>query len=94
MENDDRDEDITEPSAMAEQIRLDMGSKYADVRCPVHNVPPEFEIGPQGAVTERMCCEALAQIFRELRATEEEDDEDDASDENDEVTERTSPQEG
>lgn len=90
MENDDLDRDITEPSEMAERIRLDMGSKYADIRCPVHNVPPEFEVGPEGAVIERMCCEALAQIFRELRATEEEEEDDDDVD--DEVTEKTSSQ--
>jgi hypothetical protein len=74
MENDDRDEDITEQSEMAERIELDMVSKYADVRCPVHNVPPEFEIGADGAVIERLCCEALAQIFRQLQATEAEDE--------------------
>jgi hypothetical protein len=93
MANDDLDEDTTEQSEMAERIRLDMSSKYADIRCPVHNVPPEFEVGPEGAVIERVCCEALAQIFGELRATE--DDEDDEVDEvDDEVTEETSPLDG
>jgi len=88
MENDDLDEDITEQSEMAERIRLDMSSKYADIRCPVHNVPPEFEVGPEGAVIERMCCEALAQIFRELQATEEDDEDDE------EVTEKNPPLSG
>lgn len=74
MENYDRDEDITEQSEMAERIELDMFSKYADVRCPVHNVPPEFEVGPEGDVIERLCCEALTQIFRELQASEAEDE--------------------
>ena len=74
MENYDRDEDITEPSEMAAQIEVDMASKYADIRCPVHNVPPQFEVGPEGAVIERLCCEALTQIFRELQATEAEDE--------------------
>lgn len=74
MENYDRDEDITEQSEMAERIELDMFSRYADIRCPVHNVAPEFEVGPQGDVIERFCCEALTQIFRELQATEAEDE--------------------
>jgi hypothetical protein len=74
MENYERDEDITEQSEMAVQIELDMASRYADVRCPVHNVPPQFEIGPKGDVIERLCCEALTQIFRELQATEAEDE--------------------
>jgi hypothetical protein len=74
MENDDRDEDITEQSEMADKIELDMASRYADVRCPVHDVPPQFEIGEDGAVIERLCCEALAQIFHQLQATEAEDE--------------------
>lgn len=81
MENDDRDEDITEQSEMAGRIELDMASKYADIRCPVHNVPPQFEVQPDGDVIERLCCEALTQIFRELQAVEAED----------EVTEETPP---
>ena len=74
MENDDRDEDITEQSEMAGKIELDMASKYADIRCPVHDVPPQFEVGDDGSVIERLCCEALAQIFHELRAGEAEDE--------------------
>jgi hypothetical protein len=74
MENYDRDEDITEQSEMAERIELDMFSKYADIRCPVHDVAPEFEVGPGGDVIERLCCEALTQIFRELQASEAEDE--------------------
>jgi hypothetical protein len=74
MENDDRDEDITEQSEMAGKIELDMASKYADIRCPVHDVPPQFEIAEDGTVTERLCCEALAQIFHQLQASEAEDE--------------------
>jgi hypothetical protein len=74
MENYDRDEDITEQSEMAERIELDMFSKYADIRCPVHDVAPQFEVGPEGDVIERLCCEALTQIFRELQASEAEDE--------------------
>jgi len=74
MENDDRDEDITEQSEMAVKIELDMASRYADIRCPVHNVPPQFEAGEDGTVTERLCCEALAQIFHQLQASEAEDE--------------------
>lgn len=74
MATEDQDEDITELSEMADRIQLDMTSRYADLRCPVHNVRPEFEVGPEGEVTERLCCEALGQIFRELQATEAEDE--------------------
>ena len=74
MENYDRDEDITEQSEMAVRIELDMASKYADIRFPVHDVAPQFEVGPEGDVIERLCCEALTQIFRELQATEAEDE--------------------
>lgn len=70
----ERDEDITEQSEMAGKIELDMASKYADIRCPVHDVPPQFEVGDDGSVIERLCCEALAQIFHELRAGEAEDE--------------------
>jgi hypothetical protein len=70
----DRDEDITDESEMAGKIELDMASKYADLRCPVHNVPPQFELAEDGSVIERLCCEALAQIFHELQATEAEDE--------------------
>lgn len=75
MENDDRDEDITEQSEMAGKIELDMASRYADIRCPVHDVPPQFEVGADGEVIERLCCEALAQIFRQLQASEAAEDE-------------------
>ncbi len=74
MDNDDSDEDITEQSEMAGKIELDMASKYADVRCPVHNVPPQFEAAEDGSVIERLCCEALAQIFHQLQASEAEDE--------------------
>ena len=83
MENDDRDEDITEQSEMAGKIELDMASRYADIRCPVHDVPPQFEISEDGEVTERLCCEALAQIFHQLQASEAAEDE---------VTEEISPE--
>jgi hypothetical protein len=53
-----------------DSILRDLESKYATMRCPVHDVPPEFEVAPDGAVIERFCCEALSQIFRELQATE------------------------
>lgn len=46
--------------------RRDLASKYAGVQCPVHGSPPEFEVQPDGSVTERFCCEALVQIIREL----------------------------
>ena len=75
MENDDRDEDITEQSEMAGKIELDMASRYADIRCPVHDVPPQFEVSEDGEVVERLCCEALAQIFRQLQASEAAEDE-------------------
>jgi hypothetical protein len=50
-----------------DSVLKDLESKYADVACPVHGGPPAFEIGPDGAVVERMCCEVLLQIVRELQ---------------------------
>ena len=49
-------------------VLRDLESKYADVSCPVHGVPPKFEVDEAGAVVETLCCEALAQIVRELSA--------------------------
>ena len=54
-----------------DDIRGDLGSRYADVLCPVHGVPPKFEVDAAGVATEGFCCEMLGQIFRELRAKED-----------------------
>jgi hypothetical protein len=53
------------------QILRDLGSKYADVVCPVHGVAPKFEVDAKGGVVETFCCDALLQIFRELEARED-----------------------
>jgi hypothetical protein len=50
--------------------RRDLASKYAEVQCPVHGTPPEFDVAADGSVSERLCCEALAQIIRELEQRE------------------------
>jgi hypothetical protein len=51
----------------------DLLSKYADVRCPVHDVPPDFTNEADGSIVEHICCEALAQIMAELRAKDPEE---------------------
>jgi hypothetical protein len=53
-----------------DDILGDLQSKYTDVRCPVHGVPPKFEVDQAGGIIEGFCCETLGQIFRELRAGE------------------------
>ena len=50
------------------QVLRDLQSKHADVVCPVHGVPPKFDVDAGGAVVESFCCDALLQIFRELGA--------------------------
>ena len=66
------DESAAAPSVteVDDSVLRDMESRYADVRCPVHDEPPKFEVGPDGAVVERLCCETLLRIFRELQAGE------------------------
>ncbi|MCC6555605.1 MAG: hypothetical protein IT372_21800 [Polyangiaceae bacterium] len=56
--------DITE---IDDNVLKDLESKYSGVACPVHGTPPSFEVGEDGAVVERICCEALLQILRELQ---------------------------
>jgi hypothetical protein len=53
-----------------DDILQDRRSQYANVLCPVHGVAPAFERDAEGGLVEAFCCEALAQIFRELRAAE------------------------
>lgn len=66
-----------------ESVLMDLESKVADVACPVHGGPPDFDLGPDGTVVERFCCETLLTIVRELqvaageRPTPPEADEDD-----------------
>jgi hypothetical protein len=57
-------------------ILEDLRSKCADVRCPVHGMPPSFERQADGSIVEAFCCEVLARIFGELRAEERWDDSD------------------
>ena len=61
---------VTEVTEVDDSILRDLESKYADVRCPVHDESPRFEVGPDGTMTERLCCETLLSIFRELQASE------------------------
>ena len=53
-----------------EVVLRDLSSRFADVACPVHNVPPRFEVDEAGSVVEHMCCEVLLRIVRELSAKE------------------------
>ena len=55
---------------VAAKVLSDLESKYNTVRCPIHDVPPQFDVDEAGGVVEHICCEALAQIFRELKAQE------------------------
>jgi hypothetical protein len=71
------DSEASEPTSEApeapeldEQILRDLESKYAGVLCPVHGVPPSFDVDAKGSMIERFCCESLMQIFRELQAGE------------------------
>jgi hypothetical protein len=68
------DESAVVPSVteVDEGVLRDLESKYIDVRCPVHDEPPKFEVGPDGAVVERFCCETLLSVFRELQASDQE----------------------
>jgi hypothetical protein len=52
------------------EILEDVRSRYADVLCPVHGVPPQFDVDEKGGVIEAFCCETLGQIFGELRGGE------------------------
>jgi hypothetical protein len=63
------DDEELKSEAQDAVARRDLASKYAGVQCPVHGTPPEFEVAPDGSVTERFCCEALVQIIRELEAS-------------------------
>lgn len=60
------DTDRGEVTEVADGILRDLESRYANVICPVHGVPPKFEVDEQGGVVESFCCDALLQIFREL----------------------------
>ncbi|MFT3768553.1 MAG: hypothetical protein QM820_24165 [Minicystis sp.] len=70
----DQERTTGEVTEVDDKILRDLESKYADVICPVHGVPPKFEVDEKGSVVESFCCDALLQIFRELEAKEEEDD--------------------
>lgn len=74
MESDPNDP-ITDPNDITDvdvNVLRDLESKYSTVACPVHNTPPSFEVAPDGSVVERLCCEVLLRIFRELQAKEAE----------------------
>jgi hypothetical protein len=56
-----------------ESVLRDMESKYASTACPIHGNPASFEVGPDGAVVERFCCDALLRIVRELQSQDPEE---------------------
>jgi hypothetical protein len=48
-------------------VLRDLESRYTNVLCPLHGQQPKFEVGPDGSVVERFCCETLLGIVRELQ---------------------------
>jgi hypothetical protein len=72
MESEESDPTTEAPDApeLDDQIIGDLESKYAGVLCPVHGVPPSFDVDEKGSMIERFCCEGLMQIFRELQETD------------------------
>jgi hypothetical protein len=69
----DTDREAGEVTEVDDRILRDLESKHADVICPVHGVPPKFELDAKGGVVETFCCDALLQIFRELEAKEDQE---------------------
>jgi hypothetical protein len=75
MSDVSQDPEVRETSVRGitdDDILDDLRAACARVRCPVHDVPPSFERQSNGSIVEAFCCATLAQIFRELRAEEEE----------------------
>jgi hypothetical protein len=68
--SDEQSGQAPEVTQVDDIVLRDLESKYSTVACPVHGTPPSFEVAPDGSVVERMCCEALRQIVRELQANE------------------------
>lgn len=71
MSNQERD--AGEVTEVAPSILRDLESRHTGTICPVHGVPPKFEVDEKGGVVESFCCDALLQIFRELSAREDQD---------------------
>ncbi len=71
MSTDDPQTGVPEITQVDDIVLRDLESKFSSVACPVHGDPPRFEVGPDGSVIERMCCEALHAIIRELQARED-----------------------
>jgi hypothetical protein len=69
--SDGKAPEAREVTEVDEAILRDLQSKYVDVICPIHGVPPKFEVDAKGGVVEAFCCDALLQIFRELKAKEQ-----------------------
>jgi len=57
-------DDVTE---VDDSVLKDLESRYTNVICPVHGTPPSFELAPDRSVVERICCETLLHIVRELQ---------------------------
>jgi hypothetical protein len=62
---------VREVTEVDEGILRDLQSRYRDVRCPIHDSPPRFDVDARGGVVESFCCDALLQIFRELKAKDQ-----------------------
>jgi hypothetical protein len=69
--SDGKTPETREVTEVDEGILRDLQSRYRDVRCPIHDSPPKFEVDAKGGVIESFCCDALLQIFRELKAKEQ-----------------------
>ena len=70
MSSEDQKTAMPEVTEIDDGVLKDLESKFSRVACPVHGVPPTFDVAPDGSVIERMCCETLLAIVRELQAKE------------------------
>ena len=68
---DDASDEAPDAPELDDAILHDLTSKHASTLCPVHGVPPSFDVDEKGSMIERFCCEGLMQIFRELQGAEE-----------------------
>lgn len=72
MENDkldlsDEPPEVPDAPELDQQILVDLRSRYADLRCPIHDEAPVFNVDMKGSLIESFCCEALMRMFRELQ---------------------------
>ncbi|MFO0757252.1 MAG: hypothetical protein U0359_12225 [Byssovorax sp.] len=59
---------VPDAPELDQQILLDLRSRYANFRCPIHDEAPVFNVDMKGSLIESFCCETLMRMFRELSA--------------------------